>query len=167
MVGLVTRVFQSPESNATRRGTVALEFALLSPIFFLLLMGIVEISLMIGAQQLLESAAYNASRLAKTGYTATGQTQSQTVSQIVTNELSSYGILIDPSLVTMTAANYSSFSSAASGGGAAGFGGEQQIVVYTITYPWKLLTPIMSSIIGTGGIVSLTSTIVVRNEPYG
>ena len=53
------------------------------------------------------------------------------------------------------------------GGGTAGYGTEQQIVVYTLSYPWKLFTPIMSAILGTDGVVTLTSTIVVRNEPYG
>ena len=133
MSRLLSCVLKSPACNATRRGTVALEFALLAPAFFLLLLGIVEVSMMIGAQELMENAAYNASRLAKTGYVATGQTQAQTVSQVVTNELSSYGALIDPAQVTMTQASYGSFSSASAGGGTAGYGTEQQIVVYTLS----------------------------------
>jgi Flp pilus assembly protein TadG len=150
-----------------RRGSVAVEMALLSPIFFMLLMGIMETCLMLGAQQLLESAAYNTSRLAKTGFVNNGQTQAQTVSQIMVTELQSYGALINTANVTMTEQDYNSFSSAAGGGGTSGYGTQQQIVVYTITYPWKLFTPLMSAIIGTNGIVNLTSSIVVRNEPYG
>ena len=157
-----------PARDKSRRGATAVEMALVSPMFFLLLMGTTECCLIMGAQQLLENAAFNTSRLAKTGYTNTGQTQAQTVSQILTKELQSYGALITTSNVTMTEAAYNSFSAAGSGtGGAAGMGTQQQIVVYTITYPWKLFTPMLSAIIGTQGIVNLNSTIVVRNEPYG
>ena len=160
------RAHKSPR-HAARQGSVAVEMALLSPIFFLFLMGTTETCLMLGAAQLLENAAYNTSRLAKTGYVTTGNTQSQTVSQVLTTELKSYGALINTANVTMTEADYNSFTAAASGGGTSGYGTQQQIVVYTVTYPWKLFTPMLSAIIGTAGIVNLTSTIVVRNEPYG
>jgi Flp pilus assembly protein TadG len=141
--------------------------AMIAPAFFLLLIGITESCLMIGAQQLLESATYNTSRLAKTGYVGSGQTQAQTVAQVLNTELQSYGALINTANVTMTETDYNSFSAAAAGGGASGYGTQQQIVVYTVTYPWKLFTPVMSALIGTNGIVNLTSKIVVRNEPYG
>jgi len=153
--------------DKARQATVATEMALIAPVFFLLLMGVTELGLIFGAQQLLENAAFNTSRLAKTGYTATGETQGQTVAQIMTTELQSYGTLINTENVTMTSSSYSSFTGAAAGGGAAGYGTQQQIVVYTVTYPWKLFTPMLAAIIGVGGIVNLTSTIVVRNEPYG
>jgi len=169
MTKLSPRLFLScrRSQERMRRGSTAVEMALLAPAFFLLLMGVTETGLMFGAQQLLENATFNTSRLAKTGYVANGQTQGQTVSQILTTELQSYGSLINTANVTMTEADYNSFTNAAAGGGASGYGAQQQIVVYTVTYPWKLFTPILSNLIGTNGIVGLTSTIVVRNEPYG
>ena len=162
-------VFRAHRSthNAARRGSVVVEMALLSPMFFLFLMGTTESCMMLGAQQLLENATYNTSRLAKTGYVSSGQTQSQTVSQVLTTELQSYGALINTANVTMTETSYNSFTAAAAGGGTAGYGTQQQVVVYTVKYPWKLFTPMLSAIIGSNGIVNLTSTIVVRNEPYG
>jgi Flp pilus assembly protein TadG len=150
-----------------RRGVTAVEFALLAPTFFLMLMGTVESCLMMGAQQLMENAAYNTSRLAKTGYTTSGQTQAQTVCQVMNTELQSYGALIDTANVTVTQSAYNNFAGSAAGGGVAGYGTQQQVVVYTVTYPWKLFTPMLSALIGTKGIVNLNSTIVVRNEPYG
>lgn len=161
--------------DKNRRGTVALEMSLLMPVFMLLVMGSVESCLMWAAQALMENAAYNTSRLAKTGFTASGQTQAQTVSQLMTNELQSFGSLIDVTKLTTTATSYSSFSNAGSGtGGTAGYGTQQQIVVYTITYPWQLATPIngilqalgMTSV-GNKGVINLNANIVVRNEPYG
>jgi Flp pilus assembly protein TadG len=157
--------------NEKRRGSFVTEFAILAPPFFLLMMAVIELCLMEGAQQLLESAAYNTSRLGKTGFVTEGQTQAQTINQILVRELSSYGALIDVAHVTTTQASYSSFSGAAAGGGADGYGVEDQIVTYTISYPWKIFTPLMCSAMGsacgTGNIVNLNSTIVVRNEPYG
>jgi Flp pilus assembly protein TadG len=151
-----------------RTGSTAVEMALIAPVFFLLLMGMTEMGLMLGAQQLLESATFNTSRLAKTGYVANGQTQAQTVTQILNNELQSYGTLINTNNVTMTWTAYNDFALSGAGvGGTNGMGTASQIVVYTVSYPWKLFTPMLSAIIGTNGYVTLTSDIVVRNEPYG
>lgn len=154
-------------SQCARKGTTAVEMALVAPVFFLLLMGMTEIGLMLGAQQLLENATFNTSRLAKTGYAANGLTQSQTVNQILDNELQSYGALINVNNVTMTSTSYTTFSGIGGASGVNGLGTASQIVVYTVSYPWKLFTPLLSAIIGTNGFVTLTSQIVVRNEPYG
>lgn len=158
--------------DSSRRGSFSLEFALLAVPFFLLLMGIVELSLMLGAQQLLENAAFNTSRLGKTGYVASGQDQTQTVGAILNRELSSYGMLIDVTRVITTQTAYTSFGSAGSGiGGTSGYGTEEQIVAFTITYPWKIFTPLLCAAMGSAcsneQTVNLISTIVVRNEPYG
>jgi Flp pilus assembly protein TadG len=154
------------------QGTTAVEMALIAPVFFLFMIGMVEMCLIEAGQQLLENAAFNTSRLAKTGYTANGKTQSQTVNQILTNELQSFGTLFDTSQVTLTAVAYNSFTAASGGnGGTNGMGTPEQIVVYTVTYPWPLFTPMMGAIIGhrdNSGkwVVNLTSQIAVRNEPY-
>lgn len=149
----------------SRDASTAVEMALIAPVFFYLLIGITEMSLIEAAQQLMENAAYNTSRLAKTGYTSNGKTQAQTVSQIMTTELQSFGTLIDTSKVVMTSVAYNDFAQIGSGG-TLGLGQPTQIVVYTISYSWKLFTPMIARIIGTNGAVTLTSKIVVRNEPY-
>ena len=147
------------------RGATAVEMALLTPVFFYMLIGITELSLIEAVQQLLENAAYNTSRLAKTGYVNGSQTQAQTVSQIMTQELQSFGSFINTANVTMTSTSYTSMGGIGSGG-SSGMGSAQQIVVYTINYPWQLMTPMIGNIIGTNGKINLTSRIVVRNEPY-
>ncbi|MFA5041557.1 MAG: TadE/TadG family type IV pilus assembly protein [Bdellovibrionales bacterium] len=153
-----------------RRGSFAPEFALLAPPFFLLLMGTVEFCLMLGAQQVLENAAFNGSRLAKTGFVAEELTQEQTINQVFTNALSKYGSMLDPTKLVVVATSYESFSGADTGGGTTGYGTEEQIVTYSITYPWKLFTPLLCTAMVSkcqSGIVNLKTTIVVRNEPYG
>ena len=75
--------------------------------------------------------------------------------------------MIDVTKITLSSAAYNSFSGAATGqGGTSGLGTAQQIVVYTISYPWTLFTPMMGALIGTHGIITITSHLVVRNEPY-
>src|SRR5271163_1006586 len=100
-----------------QKGATAVEMALIAPVFFLFLIGTVEMCLIEAGQQLLENATYNTSRLASTGYTANGQNQQQTVNQTFINELQAFGGFIDTTQITMTATAYNSFSSAGSGNG--------------------------------------------------
>jgi Flp pilus assembly protein TadG len=159
-----------------RRGTTALEMALIAPAFFLLLIGSMEASLMFTAQELLENATFNASRLGATGYINAGQNQLQTITAAVVTELQSYGNMFTIASVEINAASYSSFTAAAAGGVPCGnantgsFGGSQQIVTYTVCYPWYFFTPMVGKILGTQDsngnyFVNLTSQIVVQNEP--
>ena len=50
--------------------------------------------------------------------------------------------------------------------GADGIGTSGNIVVYKISYPWKVMTPLMANILGDDGIINLTAYSVVKNEPY-
>ena len=158
--------------SSSLRGSAAVEMALITPIFFYLMIGIVEFALMLATQQLLDNATFNASRLAKTGYVATGSTQQQTVLQILDTELASFGTLVDVNRVVLTSVAYNDFASIGTGG-TSGLGTEDQIVVYTVTYPWEFFTPMIGSAFGqwnttlNAWVANLSSQIVVRNEPYG
>ena len=150
-----------------QRGVTAVEMALIAPAFFTLLIGVTELGLLLTAQQILEHAAFSTSRLAKTGYTASGQTQIATVTAILANELESYGNFINMDDVVMTSKTYNSFTAVAGGNGTSGLGLQQQVVVYTVTMPWKVFTPLMADLVhATFGKIQLKTRIVVRNEPY-
>jgi Flp pilus assembly protein TadG len=174
-------------------GSVAVEFAMLAPVYFLIIIGTMESSLMMFAQHVLESASANASRVGKTGYIAAAETRQQTIMDTI-NRLA--GFIMDPSKIVITSETYKSFSAIGTGEsfidangngqwdpgenytdsngngtydsdvGTAGLGNAGDIVVYTITYPWPVMTPMISELIGTGGILNLTSRVVVKNEPY-
>jgi Flp pilus assembly protein TadG len=150
-----------------QKGTTAVEMALIAPVFFLFMIGVVEISMVMVTQHLMENAAYNTSRLAATGFTNGGQSQQQTVTAILNTELRSLGALIDTNKVTVTSTAYASLGTVGvAGQGTPGLGTSGQVVTYVISYPWKLFTPMLSAIIGTGGILTLSTRIVVQNEPY-
>mgnify|MGYP003387478516 CR=1 FL=1 len=156
----------------SQRGTVALEMALLSPVFFLFLIGTVEVMLIETAQAVMESATFAASRLAKTGFTNNGQTQAQSVNAVLNTQLQSFGAMIDITKVTVTSTAYTSFSSSGTGnGGVTGYGAPQQVVVYDVAYPWKIFTPMLGHVLGSQNaqgdwVMNLRSHIVVRDEPY-
>jgi Flp pilus assembly protein TadG len=57
----------------SRRGSAAVEFALVAPVFFALLFAIIETAIMFFASQVLETAAQNSARLIETGQAQTGQ----------------------------------------------------------------------------------------------
>lgn len=155
-------------NDKKRRGVTAIEFALVAPAFVLLLIGITEMSLVLLAEHLLENAAYNASRKAKTGYVAEGKTQTETVMNVLLTRLGGLSPLLDPAKVSVTWTSYGELSDIGQPDeGAVSMGTPSQVVVYTVDYPWKLFTPLIGSIIGNeDNIITLSSRIVVRNEPY-
>jgi len=163
----VTRGAQQAH-NRFRKGLTSIEFALIAPAFFLIFIGLIEMSLMMLAQHLIENATFNASRLAKTGFIAEGKTQLETVMDVINRELGSLSPLINSSRVTFTSTVYGQITDIdVPEQGVAGLGTAEDIVVYTISYPWQVFTPLMNDIIGDqDGIIRLTSRIVVRNEPY-
>jgi len=157
---------RSSPAGRSRKGATAVEFALVAPVFLLFLIGLVEMSLMLLVEHMLENAAYNASRLSKTGFVAEGKTQMETVMDVVNRELGSLDPLISTSRMTFTSTVYGSLGEIG-GEGSEGLGTASQIVVFTISYPWQVFTPLMRDIIGDeNGIVNLSSRIVVKNEPY-
>lgn len=50
--------------------------------------------------------------------------------------------------------------------GVAGLGGPGDIVVYTLSYPWPIMTPWMRPFFGNQSTITLTASAVVKNEPY-
>jgi len=176
-----------------QEGGVLVEFAVLMPVFLLIMLGILEIGLLMLAQVLLDGAVIAASRGGMTGFQATGQTREQTIAAIVEHHA---GFLLDTGQLQLTSTNYSNFASVGqpepftddnnnglydmgepytdvNGNGqwdddmgAAGLGGPGDIVVYEIAYPWSLKTPIVGPLLSAGGIMDLKSSLLVRNQAY-
>ncbi len=178
--------------GACESGVTAMEFALVSPIFFTLFLGTLEISLIMLGQSIMESATASVSREGKTGYVEEGATREETIMA----ELSRYNSpLIDVSQVSITALAYEKFSDIGqpepyvdvnSNGifdegepyedmngnqeydadqGKPGYGDDEDIVVYTLTYAWHVITPIIGKAI-TGDVHVMNARVVVKNEPY-
>ncbi|MDX9689909.1 MAG: pilus assembly protein [Alphaproteobacteria bacterium] len=160
--------YRPSSRNRAKRGVTAVEFALIAPALFIFLIGITEITLLMLAEHIIENATYNASRTAKTGYVAEDKTQEETVRNVLLARLAGLNPLIDVAKVSMTSVAYADLSDIGQPGqGEVSLGKPAQIVVYTISYPWKFFTPLIGEIMGDEhNIMNLTSRIVVRNEPY-
>ncbi len=175
------------------QGVTAIEFAIIAPVLFLMMMAIIEVSLIIFAQSTLEAAAFNASRIGKSGYSEAGSTRDETIlayfdrfedtvfdtakfdiSSLTYARFDQIGksepfVDNNNNGIRDVGENYTDVNGNATYDddmGAAGVGGTSEIVVYTINYPWAILTPIMRNIMGENGVMQLTSRAIIQNEPF-
>ncbi|MCH2546672.1 MAG: pilus assembly protein [Alphaproteobacteria bacterium] len=165
------------EITENNDGATIIEFAIVAPVFILLLFGIIEFSVIMYAKSTMEGATSITSRLGKTGYTEEGITRQEMLTQLLVDRA---GGLMDPEEIEITTLIYENFADIgqpeplsidingnqqydASDGdayqdingngqwdedmGEAGLGGAGDIVVYKIHYPWQVKTPVMQNIL--------------------
>jgi Flp pilus assembly pilin Flp len=173
-------------------GTTAIEFAFCALPLVYLMVGIIEFAMAMTVGNSLEAATNLSSRLGKTGYVdeEAQLTQEQTILDEIERRV---GPMIDMSKLDISHEVFNDFESLttpdtlkdANGDGdtndagewtdvdgdgfkdgADGIGTSGNIVVYKISYPWKVMTPLMANILGDDGIINLTAYSVVKNEPY-
>ncbi|MFM9889703.1 MAG: TadE/TadG family type IV pilus assembly protein [Rickettsiales bacterium] len=154
-------------------GTTAIEMAIVLPLVMTLIMGIIEFGIMFHLSSLMTYAGNEAARLGKTGDTygysnaecvANNNCREQLTLKTVHDRMKDW-VHDDGSLV-VTQKSFGSFADlGASGTSGAGSGG--QIVVYTVTLNWKLLTPLVGQIIGgEDGTIPITTQVLVKNESF-
>lgn len=174
-------------------GVTAIEFAIIAPVFLLFILGIIEFGIIMMVYNVMEGATAISSRLGKTGYAESGKTREQTILDAVAAR---GGSLIDADKLILTSKFYKqydqindpepyidanhngqyntgeSYTDVNGNGhwdadmGSSGYGSSGDVVVYTISYPWSVTTPILQNLIGTHGIYTITTHAVVKNEPY-
>lgn len=173
-------------------GVTAIEFAVIAPVLILMLFGILEFALIMLVTNMMESATAISSRLGKTGYSAAGISREETILASIRERA---GELIDPAQLVITSKFYEQFDQIGDAEpwndsnhngtpepgeytdingnghydadmGLAGYGNADDIVVYTVRYPWGITTPIMRELIGRDGVYTITTHAVVKNEPY-
>lgn len=184
---LIARLWRHEE------GISALDFALVAPVLLLFMSGVIEVALVMFAQHVLEGATFSASRLGKTGATEAGLTREQSI--VAALQQRAAGVL-DISRVVITSVAYDQFGQIGqpepfidtnyngkwdSGEnytdvnhngqhdedmGTAGSGNTKQVVVYTVTYPWPIFTPMIGPLMGINGAIDLVARTVVENEPF-
>jgi len=87
------------------QGTTAIEFAMVSPVFFLVFIGIFELGSIMYVQQTLDLALLQVSRFGRTGDTVSGQTVAAKASSLVNQY--TFGLVTNP---TLTVTPYASFA---------------------------------------------------------
>lgn len=172
-----------------QRGTTAIEFGFVALPVIYLMVGVVEFSVAMTVANSLEAATNLSSRLGKTGYVADQMTQKATIEAEIKRRV---GPLIDMDKLEIKTTAYKDFedldvqepwNDANADGvpqtgeytdtngnnfcdGCSGLGSGENVAIYTITYPWKIMTPLIGAIVGENGIITLTAYSVVKNEPY-
>lgn len=167
------------------------EFAVIAPVFFLLLMGTVELGLIMFAESMLQGSLAHGARVGRTGYSE-GERAAYIKDQIV--ELS--GDILDPEQLVLEMLNYDSYANIGepepcitplcenglanidyqdvngnnqwdADQGAAGAGIRNRIVLYRATYSWPIFTPFMQSLFGNAsGEYEFSAVTTVKNEAF-
>ncbi|MCW8915936.1 MAG: pilus assembly protein [Magnetovibrio sp.] len=174
-----------------RRGTqgvVALEFALIAPVFLYLLMGILEVSILLFVNSVVDGAAQSAARKIRTGE---AQQSGDTETAFRTELCASITSIYDCNDIELDVSTHSTFSSVSipdvkvNGNGDLVYvdgdsddsndvlyvasvtaGGASEISVVHVIYSWDFATPMIGELVGDGSSISLFTTVVFRNEPY-
>lgn len=169
------KAFRNFRSN--RRGSAAVEFAMIVVPFFMMLFAIVETGLVFFAQQTLETATQDASRLVLTGQAQNaGYTQSQFKTALC-NNLPSFFNCAGGIYVNVT--NYANFNAVApnmpidaSGNFINSFqyspGGSGVVTLVQTYYMWPIfVTSLGYNLANVNGHYRLlVATAAFRNEPY-
>ena len=164
-----------------RRGSAAVEFALVLMPFFLLTFGLAEVSMIGFAQTSLDFAVSETARQIRTGQAqTTGVTEAQIRAQLC-SELNNFIVMGCDGNLYLDVRRFNSFVDASnnaqapiqnnqfnSGGMGYQPGQPSDIVVVRAYYRWKVMTPLFEPIFQniSGGERILVSTMMFRNEPY-
>ncbi len=174
--------------RGNRRGSAAVEFALVAPIFFALLFAIIETAIVFFAGQVLETITQNSARVVLTGQAQSGSVTSCAVSGVSTPctqttfknyVCSQIPALFDCSKLYVDVTSFSSFSAVTlpthidpSGNFDATMnyspGNAGDIVVVRLFYQWPLFVTGLGYNISNlaGNKRLLVATAAFKNEPY-
>ena len=185
MRGLLTRLARD------ERGATIVEFALITPALLITLMGLFDLAYNMYTAQQLQGAIQNAARQ------STLEGASTNVSNIDAIVTRAVHAVAGNATLTFDRTAYASFSSVArpedytdvnndgtcndgepfedangngvwdADSGSSGFGGARDAVLYTVTVVYPRAFPIAKLIPGQTDNFTLTSTTVLRNQPYG
>ncbi len=182
---MFARVFRSRKAlrrfGKARKGSAAIEFALVIMPFFLLTMGLIEIAMIGLAQTSLNFAVNEAARIIRTGEAQEGGVGEAEINDLLCSEMSSFLVLSCDENLFLDVNRYASFVDAGADpndpinngefdNSGMGYdpGAANDIIVVRAYYQWHILTPMFEPVfqnIASGDRV-LVSTMMFRNEPF-
>lgn len=140
------------------RGATAIEMALIAPLLFLFLLGIIEVGILFFTQSVIESATSVSSRTGKTGFSVGGDREKTIRAELAARA----GLFLDVSKIKINTSVHKNWDEIP----ALDLGNPDEIVVYRVSYPWHFFTPMLGSLMGgENGVMMLTARTVVKNEP--
>ena len=164
-----------------RRGSAAVEFALIAMPFFLLMIGLAEISMIGFAQTSLDLAVSESARQIRTGQAQMGGLSHADIRDQICDKINVFIILECDGNLYIDVDRFNSFVDANNAEADpinngefqdTGFGytpgAPSDIVVVRAYYRWQILTPLFEPVFQnvSGGKRILVTTMMSRNEPY-
>lgn len=163
-----------------KSGSAAVEFAMIAPVLFLFLCGILEVGAIFFAQSALQNAADDTARQVRTGQLQGNVTAAQLrtlicgeVSGLISNANCTANLQVDMRVSnSFTGANYPSVTNANgslnNGAMAVQSSDTCQVVLFRAFYPWTIMTPLMTPFLQNmpNGQYLLAVAEAFRNEPY-
>jgi Flp pilus assembly protein TadG len=164
-----------------RRGSAAIEFAMVILPFFLLTFGLAEVAMIGFAQTSLDFAVSETARQIRTGQAQMGGVSEGEIRSRLCQELNSFIVMTCDSNLYLDVDRFNSFVDANNNnqgpiqnnqfqpvGMGYNPGDPSDIVVVRAYYRWKIMTPLLEPVFQniSGGQRILVSTMMFRNEPY-
>jgi Flp pilus assembly protein TadG len=164
-----------------KRGSAAVEFAIIAMPFFLLTIGLAEISMIGFAQTSLDMGVSEVARQIRTGQAQMSGLGHTAVRDLICAEVNNFVVLECEGNLFVDVDQFNSFVEADNAQAnpiqngqfqATGFGyspgAPSAIVVVRAYYRWQVLTPLFEPVFQnvSGGERILISTMMFRNEPY-
>ncbi len=162
------KVFRQKDEGAT-----AIEYAIVAPILFLMVFGILEFSMIMYAQSVLGNATTMVSRYGTTGQDYADENIGDSASltdrtDFIKSEIvrQSFGLLNQNDLVIKTEV-LGDYSSGASGkeSNTCNFGQGGEGVMYQISYQWDITTPLIGNLFDNGSY-NIKSNTLILNERF-
>ncbi|HHK74552.1 MAG TPA: pilus assembly protein [Rhizobiales bacterium] len=168
------RIIRRRRFGQNEAGVTAVEFALIAPPFFALLMGVFEVGLIFFSSSILENAVAESARLVRTGQAQNGHFTKANFKKSVCDNLT----MFDCSKLVIDVETFKNFGSVNlsppldnNGKLKKGFpfsmGNGSDVVLVRVFYEWGLMAPGLSLMqnMGTGNRL-LSAVQVFRNEPF-
>lgn len=163
-----------------RRGSAALEFAIVVLPFFLLTIGLAEIAMIGFAQTSLDSAVSETARQIRTGRAQMGGLDKEDIQAMLCSEINTFMVLTCEGNLFIDVNRFDSFVEAGNDDVTPieddefqppdryNPGQPSDIVVVRAYYRWEIMTPLFEPVFSNvaGGERILFSTMMFRNEPY-
>lgn len=178
-------------------GGALIEFALVAPLLITLLVAVMEFAMVVLVMVLLEGGVREAARYGMTGQTPDDSSRLEAIADIINDHslglidvtTSDVDVLVyddfssvdsgDELVVDVNgngewdSADGDTYNDLNGNGswdpdpGVPGAGAGGEVVLYRVTASWNALTPLLAPFIGDGGMIPLSASVVVRNEPFG
>lgn len=155
----------------SNEGATIIEFGVIATVLLTVIFGVVEFGIMMFLSSVLEGATSMASRLGKTGYS-----DSTSRVELIKQEFyTRTGGLFDKSKLHICGSSYNEFKDVPEVtpcladndvDPAIQAGSGKQVTLYTVTYEWHILTPILWPVADDKGKTYINAIATVKNEGF-